>query len=268
MAKLSVIVLSKDVAEEIVPTLKTCRFADEVILVDTGSTDDTIKVSRPFVDKVVQIPVSVPNFARWRNEGARVAKGDWLLYIDSDERINLNLQREILSIIEKGEHNSYTIPRYEVFMGKHLNHWPHPRVHRLFKKDALIRWRGKLHEQPQVKGSVGQIRHQLIHLSHKNIDEKVLNTLSWSHLEAENLIKANHPHMKGWRFFRVILTEFWRRFVKQGLWKDGTEGWIEVIYQMFSVFLTYVRLWEKQRKPSLKQTYAQIDKDVLKEIKQ
>ncbi len=74
--------------------------------------------------------------------------------------------------------------------------------------------------------------------------------------------------MKGWRFFRVILTEFWNRFVKQGLWKDGTEGSIEVIYQMFSVFLTYVRFWEKQRKPSLKQTYAQIDKDVLEELKQ
>ena len=153
-------------------------------------------------------------------------------------------------------------------MGKHLDHWPHPRVHRLFKKEALIRWQGKLHEQPQVKGTTGQVRHQLIHLSHKNIDEKVLNTLSWSHLEAENLIKAKHPPMKGWRFFRVILTEFWRRFIKQGLWKDGTEGSIEVIYQMFSVFLTYVRFWEKQRKPSLKQTYAQIDKDVLKELEQ
>lgn len=267
MPTLSIIIIAKDVADEIVPTLKTCRFADEVILVDTGSTDNTIKVSRPFIDKLVQVSYSM-NFARWRNEGAKATKGDWILYIDSDERINKRLQREILSIINRGEHDSYTIPRYEVFMGKHLDHWPHPRVHRLFKKESLIRWRGKLHEQPQVKGTVGQVRHQLIHLSHKNIDEKVLNTLDWSHLEAENLVKAKHPPMKGWRFFRVILTEFWNRFVKQGLWKDGTEGSIEVIYQMFSVFLTYVRFWEKQRKPSLKQTYDQIDQDVLKELKQ
>lgn len=267
MPTLSIIIIAKNVVDEIVPTLKTCRFADEVVLVDTGSTDDTIKVSRPFVDKLVKVSYPM-NFARWRNEGPKVATGDWILYIDSDERINRKLQREILSVINRGEHDSYTLPRYEVFMGKHLNHWPHPRVHRLFKKESLIRWQGKLHERPQIKGTVGQLRHQLIHLSHKNIDEKVLNTLDWSHLEAENLIKANHPPMKGWRFFRVILTEFWNRFVKQGLWKDGTEGSIEVIYQMFSVFLTYVRFWEKQRKPSLKQTYAQIDKDVLEELKQ
>ena len=109
-------------------------------------------------------------------------------------------------------------------MGKHLRHWPHPRVHRLFRRDALIRWRGKLHEQPQAKGSVGQIKRQLVHLSHKNIDEKVLNTLNWSRREADNLDKAGHPPMKGWRFFRVILTEFWQRFVKQGLWRDGIEA--------------------------------------------
>ena len=79
------------------------------------------------------------------------------------------------------------------------------------------------------------------------------------------LLKANQPPMKGWRFWRILFTEFITRFVRQGLWRDGNEGNIEVIYQMFSRFLTYVQLWQLQRQPTLKQTYASIDKKILDE---
>ena len=99
-----------------------------------------------------------------------------------------------------------------------------------------------------------------------NIDEKVIGTLKWSKLEAEMLFQSNHPRMVGWRFFRIIFTEFWQRFIKQGLWRDGTEGIIEVIYQMFSRFITYERLWELQRQPSLKQTYKTIDKNIIRDL--
>jgi hypothetical protein len=106
----------------------------------------------------------------------------------------------------------------------------------------------------------------MVHLSHKNIDEKLKSTIVWSRMEAKMLFDANHPPMAGWRFIRIMLTEFWDRCIKQGLWKDGTEGWIEIIYQMFSKFLTYERLWEMQRKPSLSDAYKNIDKQVLSEL--
>jgi glycosyltransferase involved in cell wall biosynthesis len=266
MSSLSIIVLSKNVAKEIIPTLKSASFANEVILVDTGSTDNTIEVSKPFVTKIVKTS-PVQNFARWRNEGAKAATSDWLLYLDSDERIPAKLAQEILATINEPLHDAYTISRFEVFLGKHLDHWPDSRVLRLINKSSLVRWQGKLHEQPKIKGTVGELRHQMIHLSHKNINEKVLNTLNWSRVEAELLLKANHPPIKGWRLFRIIFTEFFHRFVKQGLWKDGVEGTIESIYQSFSRFLTYVQLWQLQRKPSLKQAYQDIDKQILKELK-
>jgi len=265
MPSLSIIILAKDVEKEIIPALKTAQFADEVILVDTGSSDQTIEVSRNYVTKIVK--TSGLNFARWRNEGAKAAKGDWILYLDSDERIPQKLADEILETITEPIHDAYTISRYEIFLGKHLNHWPDPRVLRLMKRTSLKKWRGKLHEQPIIIGTIGKLGEQMVHLSHKNIDEKVLNTLAWSRLEAENLKKAGHPPMKGWRFFRIILTEFFNRFIKQRLWRDGTEGSIEVIYQMFSRFITYVRLWELQRKPSLKETYQDVDKQIIANIK-
>lgn len=262
---LSVIILAKDVAHEILPTLKTVKFADEVILVDTGSTDDTIKLSRPYVNKIVK--TSGVDFAKWRNLGAKAATSDWLLYVDSDERIPKPLANEITTVINNSKHAAYTIHRYEILLGRHLNHWPDSKVLRLIKKSSLKKWHGKLHEQPQIEGSIGSLNQSLVHLTHKNIDEKVLNTLNWSQLEAQMLFDAKHPKMQGWRFWRIILTEFFNRFIKQGLWADGPEGNIEVIYQMFSRFLTYVRLWQLQRNPSLKETYDNIDKKILSEWK-
>ena len=266
MLKLSIIILSKNVAKEIVPAIKTSRFADEIIVVDTGSTDNTVAVSRNLGAKIIQ--TTGDSFAKWRNDGAKEAKGEWLLYLDSDERIPVKLAREIVSTISDPQFDAYTISRYEVFLGKHLNHWGDPRVLRLMKKSTLKRWEGVLHEQPKISGTIGDLRHQMVHLSHKNIDEKVPNTLNWSKFEAQMLLDANHPPMKGWRFIRIMLTEFWYRAVRQGLWKDGTEGWIEIIYQMFSKFMTFERLWEAQRKPSLSDTYKKIDVDLLKEWQQ
>jgi glycosyltransferase involved in cell wall biosynthesis len=266
MSTLSVIILAHNVENEIEAALKSAHFADEIIVVDgdTGSTDKTVAIARKYLAKIVQSPGY--NFSTWRNDGATAAKSDWLLYLDSDERIPNSLANEIISSIKKNQFVAFTIPRYEVFLGKHLNHWPDPRVLRLIKKTALKKWRGKLHEQPVIEGTIGQLNQQLIHLSHKNIDEKITSTINWSKIEAEMLFKANHPPMKGWRFFRIILTEFWHRAIKQGLWRDGIEGTIEIIYQMFSRFLTYERLWEMQRQPSLKKTYQEIDKEILKKL--
>lgn len=264
MPSLSVIVLAKNVQDEIITALKTAAFADEIILIDTGSTDDTIKVSRPYVTKIVK--TTGQDFAAWRNLGAQESGGDWLLYLDSDERIPVGLFREIKSVLENPKHSAYTIPRHDIMLGKYLKHWPDSRVLRLIKKSALKKWQGKLHEQPTIEGSIGKLNQALVHLTHKNIDEKVLNTLNWSHLEAEMIQKSGHPKMVGWRFWRIIATEFWHRFIRQGLWKDGTQGHIEIIYQIFSRFITYVRLWEMQQQPSLKETYKHIDEKILSQL--
>ena len=72
-------------------------------------------------------------------------------------------------------------------------------------------------------------------------------TSQWSKIEADLLYQANHPPVTWWRILRVMLTEFWLRGVKNQGWRDGTVGWIEIIFQMFSRFITYARLWELQK---------------------
>ncbi len=265
MSTLSVIILTKNVEHEVVPAIKSSLFATEIIIVDTGSTDTTLKLVRPMASKIVKTDIET-DFSAWRNLGAQEATSDWLIYLDSDERFTPALIKEISAILRQPKFSAYTIPRRDIMLGRHLRHWPHSRVLRLIRKDSLVRWQGKLHEQPQINGQIGQLKNELIHLTHKNIDEKVLNTLNWSRAEAELLFKANHPPMKSWRFWRIVITELITRLA-QGLWKDGTEGTIEVIYQTFSRFLTYVRLWELQRQPNLKQAYAEIDKKILDDLK-
>lgn len=265
MAKISVIILAHNVEDEIVAALKTSQFAEDIVVVDTdkGSTDKTVEISKKYGARIVKSPGY--NFSKWRNDGAEAAKGEWLLYLDSDERIPVKLAEEIIQVVENPSHDAYTISRFEVFLGKHLEHWGDPRVLRLIKKSSLKRWQGKVHEQPLINGSIGKLKQQMVHLSHKNIDEKVISTMKWSKLEAQMMFDAGHPKMAGWRFFRIMFTEFWYRFVRQGLWHDGIEGYIEVIYQMFSKFLSYERLWELQRKPSLSETYKDIDKQIITE---
>ena len=202
MPKLSVIILAHNVEEEIIPALESARFADEIIVVDTdtGSTDNTVQVSLKRGARIVKSPGY--SFAKWRNDGASAARGDWLLYLDSDERIPVKLAREIAQTITTPQHQAYTISRFEVFLGKHLDHWPDPRVLRLMRKDALKRGEGKVHEQPVIDGTIGKIKESMVHLSHKNIDEKVISTMKWSKIEAEMMLSAGHPPMAGWRFVR------------------------------------------------------------------
>ena len=267
MPTLSVIIITGSKAHEILPTLKIAKkFADEIILVDTGATDNTVKLAKPYYTKLVK--TSGTDFSAWRNLGAKYAHGDWLLYLDTDERVPKALAGEILATIKEPIHDAYTIPRHEILLGKHLKHWPHPRVLRLIKKASLKRWRGKLHEQPELIGTVGDLKNFMLHLTHKNLDENINKTLEWSRLEAQMLYNSNHPPMKGWRFWRILLTEFYQRFFKQGLRKDGVEGNLEVLYQMFSRFITYARLWELQRQPSLEKSYKNIDQKILDEWRQ
>lgn len=263
MSSISAIVIAKNVENLIVPTLKTLQFAQEIILVDTSSTDKTVQVSRPLVTKIIQTSAK-QDFARWRNQAAQEAKGDWLLYIDSDERVPLALANEIASRLKRPRHNAYTIPRQEILLGKHLKHWPDPRVLRLIKKTALEGWKNQLHEQPQIEGSIGEIKNSLVHLTHRDITQMVQKTARWSQIEAKLLHQNDHPTIRPWRFWRILFTEFFK-YAKKGLFKDGNQGHIEIIYQTFSRFITYVQLWQLQQDPSLKENYNQIDQKILKQ---
>jgi len=104
-----------------------------------------------------------------------------------------------------------------------------------------------VHETPTIKGAFGEIERPINHYTHRSLSQMVEKTNEWSEYEAELRIKAGHPEMTWWRFFRVIVTAFFKSYVFEKGYKNGTEGIIEAIYQSFSIFITYAKLWEMQR---------------------
>ncbi|KKU67198.1 MAG: Glycosyl transferase family 2, partial [Candidatus Amesbacteria bacterium GW2011_GWA1_47_20] len=134
------------------------------------------------------------SFADWRNEGARKSNGDWLLYVDTDEEITDNLQKEIEFTINNLQftNSAYAIPRRNFIFGKEMKHcglWP-DFVLRLIKKDKLKGWTGDLHEQPKVDGKTCHLKESLIHNKHKTLAEMVEKTNDWSEIEARLMFDA------------------------------------------------------------------------------
>lgn len=210
--------------------LNSVFFVDEKIIVDTSRLKGT--------------------FADWRNEGAKKAKGDWLLYIDTDEQVTPKLSSVIQQVIGSNEFAGYAIPRHNIIFGKEMKHcglWP-DFVLRLIKKDKLKGWFGELHEQPKIDGTITHLKEPLIHTKHNSLSDMIEKTNEWSEIEAKLMFNAHHPPMNIFRFFTAGFREFWKRMIMQLAFLDGTEGVIYGIYQVFSRLTSYSKLWEMQLK--------------------
>lgn len=267
--KISVIILTKNEEEVILDCLESVKWADEIVVVDNDSTDNTLGVIKKFGVKNIIQSGAENTFSERRNLGAKGAKGDWLLYVDADERVTPMLREEIMEKVEDlpvgrqsgmsgrmEDFSAYAIPRRNIRLTKELRWggwWP-DYVVRLIKKDNLIRWEGDLHEQPVVEGKIGHLKEALVHFSHRgSFEHKLQNTINWSKIEAQKLYEAGHPPMTVTRFLSAMAREFYQRMIKYQAFRDGTEGIIEATYQVFSVFITYARLWEMQNQQVIKQ---------------
>jgi glycosyltransferase involved in cell wall biosynthesis len=190
----------------------------------------------------------ISSFAKIRNKAAKKAHGEWLFYIDADERATPELKKEILTKINSKNPTSYDIPRKNYIFGKWFRHggqWP-DRVLRLIKKEAFIKYVGDLHEQPKIKGEMGSLENYMIHRKDMTLSQMVEKTNLWSEVEARLMFEADHPPMNIPRFVSAMLREFWHQFVKQAIFLDGPKGIIYGLYQVYSRFISYAKLWEMQ----------------------
>lgn len=246
MVKLSVLILTKNEEKNISECLTSASFANEKIVVDAESSDKTVEIAQKEGAKI--FVNAFKDFADQRNFALSKASGSWVLYIDADERVTESLRDNIkyqISNVKCTEIVALKIKRKNFYFGNH--EWPYiEKMERLFRKDALMGWQGPLHETPIIKGKVGELEGFLLHFTHRDLSSMLRKTIEWSGIEAHLRFKAGHPKMTWWRFPRVMLTEFWKFYFKQGGFKAGTIGLIESLYQAFSIFITYARLWELQ----------------------
>lgn len=244
MNKISAIIIARDEASRISSCIESVAWADEIIVVDNGSADATMKIAQK--NGATVIGEKVHDFSYIRQLGASQVKGEWLLYIDADEIATEELKKEIQQIItgDLGV-SAYVIPRQNYYLGKS---WPtRDGMVRLIRKSSLISWEGILHEHAVVKGETGTLKNFFIHDTHRTLQEMVAKTNEWSVFEAKLRFDHHHPAIVGWRLFRVMVTAFVHSYIVQGGWKVGTVGLIESMYQAFSIFITYAKLWEMQK---------------------
>jgi len=245
--KLTAIVIAKNEEERVTDCLSFLSFADEIIVVDNGSTDRTMELARREHARVVE--AKEKDFASVRELGLREAVGTWILYVDADEEVGTELQREVRKVITgytAEAPSAYFVKRDTYYLS---HHWPYQdQVERLFLTSALKGWHGKLHETPVYTGDTGTLTHPLVHRTHRTLEEMLTKTNDWSEIEAKLRLDAHHPPVVWWRFLRVMFTGFTRSYVDQRGFRAGTVGWIESIYQAFSMFITYAKLWEMQQK--------------------
>jgi len=246
---LSVIVFSRNEQKNIIDCLKTVDWADEIVLIDDYSTDNTIKLAKKFKNLKV-FKHHLKDFASQHNFAINKVKGDWLFFLDADERVSPALKSQIKQAVRSNQLAGFKVNRINIFLGKRLRYggWSPDQPTRLFKKDKLKRWQGIIHESAQVKGKTGLLNGPFYHYGHVSLKSMLDKTIKWSDYEAQLRYQANHPAVKTWRVLKVGLTEFFNRLFLKQAWRDGTIGLIEVIYQTFSLMISYLKLWELQRK--------------------
>lgn len=249
---ISAIIITKNEEKHIEECLKSIKWCDEIVVVDTGNTDKTNDIAKKYHTKIIKY-LGNGSFDAWRNLGIKNAKSDWVFYIDADERCADKLQNEILDKLSDTKFNGFAVPRRNFIFGKEFKHsgqYPDYQK-RIFRKSAFKKWTGDVHEEPQFEGELGHMENPMIHKKNMTLSEMVAKTNSWSEKEAKLMYDAKHPRMNVPRFFTAMAREFWKRMILEMAFLDGPEGIIYAIYQVFSKFTSYAKLYELQIKSSV-----------------
>lgn len=244
MSKVSAIIIAKNEQNYIRKCIEDLSFCEEIIVVDNDSTDKTAEIAQSLGAEVFDFASN--DFSEIRNFALTKAQFDWVLYIDADEECDQVLKKEIKNSTENSAFEAFLLNRKNFYLGD--NQWPYiEKIPRLFKKQSLLRWEGEIHESPKVNGKIGKLDGFIIHNTHKDLESMVEKTIAWSTTEAQLRFKTDHPKMSWWRFPRVMITAFIKSYVLEQGYRAKTAGLIESLYQAFSIFITYAKLWELQK---------------------
>jgi len=244
MISLSVVVLTKNEESNIAECLESAKWVDEVIIVDDQSTDKTIEIAKRYTDKIFIKKMDIEG--RHRNWAYALARNTWVLSLDADERVTVELKREIEDVISKETiYNGFTIPRRN-FIGnywvKYGGWYPSPQL-RLFKKDKFKYEEVSVHPRAFMDEPCGHLKKDLIHYSYKNLEDFLYKLNNQTTREAQKWFEHKKPMRLG-RFLWRTMDRFIRTYIGRKGYKDGFFGFIVAFNAGLYQFISYLKYHE------------------------
>jgi glycosyltransferase involved in cell wall biosynthesis len=241
MSSLSVIIITRNEEENIPGCLESVAWADEVIVVDSGSTDSTVDICRRFG---AQVHVhDWPGFGRQKNRALGYAKRDWVLSLDADERVTPELKRQLLDAMGEGTKDGFYIPRLSQFCGRFVRHsgWYPDYVLRLFKRIKGRFSEDMVHERVVLDGTAGRLSSPLIHYSYQSEADVSRKTEQYAMAGALQMYgsgKVSSPVDAPLRAFWAFVRTY---FVRLGF-LDGVAGFRIARMNARTTYLKYKQL--------------------------
>ncbi len=246
--KISAIAITLNEAENVDGFIQRLSFADEIILVDSYSTDATVEKAKKH-KKVTVYERKFDNFSAQKNFAISKASNNWVVFFDLDEEVTPQLATEIVETATTNTCDAYLVKRQLYFMKKKINYsgfqtdW----VVRLFKKSKCSYNGNLVHEIIDVDGVTGRLKNSLPHHTYKSFDEYTAKLHKYSALQAQMMYEKRKKPTIFHFFFRPFY-RFWHQYLLRLGILDGKEGFILAYINSFSVFKRYVNLWLLYRK--------------------
>ena len=249
MPKLSVTVITKNEAANLAAALESAAWADEIVVVDAESGDETTAIARRFTDRVTVRPW--PGFPQQKNHAASLASHDWVLSIDADERVSPALQRDIRALLaDEPNAAGYRVPRVTFALGRWVRttDWYPDWQLRLYDR-RRGRWdeTRRVHEAVRIEGEPGRLAGELQHFAYRDLSHHLQTIDRYTTLAAEEMAAggrqasvlqiAGHPPLA-----------FLRNYLLRGGVRDGAAGFVISSMNAWYVFLKYAKLWERNRR--------------------
>ncbi len=248
MATLTVVTLTLNEERNIAECLESVRWADQIIVVDSGSADQTVALARRYTNDIISIEWK--GYGQARNAALDQARGDWILWLDADERVPGELAEEIRKTIRDDPPSvaGYDVARRAYFLGKWIRHcgWYPGRIVRLFRRGSARFSETRVHEQLTLQGSLGHLRNDLTHFTDGDLDHYFKKFNAYTSLAADDLRAAGRSARLADLIVRPPFM-FFKMYVLRLGFLDGIHGLILCVVSSTYVFVKYAKLWDLAR---------------------
>lgn len=244
-SKVSVVVLAYNDEPNIRHCLESVCWADELIVVDSFSTDSTETIAREFTDKVFKH--TFQGFGRLRNDAVSYASHDWIFSLDTDERATPEVREEIRKILdEEPKADAYFIPRQNSFLGRPIKYcgwYPDYRQPQLFRKSRMRYREDLVHEGFDLDGRIGYLHHHVLQYPFQDIDHYLRKMDRYTDLMSQRMLGQGRTFRAHQLILHPLFTFTKMYFLRRGF-LDGIPGLILSGLYTYYTFIKYAKLWE------------------------